>query len=119
MSKEGIEPQEKTLRAIIDFPTPKNADESRRFVAIANFYRRFISGFSKIAKPLNHLQKKDIKFEWTKECNEAFLCLKQHLSSKPLLATPNYGEHFYVATDAASKTGIGGVLMQETLRLRR
>ena len=113
VSETGIEPQEKTVRAIREFPVPKNADETRRFVAIANFYRRFVSGFSKIAQPLNELQKKDVIFEWTKERQEAFQELKERLIHQPVLAIPRYGDHFYVATDAASKRGIGGVLMQK------
>nr|GEW66073.1 retrotransposon protein, putative, Ty3-gypsy subclass [Tanacetum cinerariifolium] len=77
----------------------------------AGYYRRFIEGFSKIAKPITKLTQKKVKFEWGDKRETAFQLLKQKLCSAPILALPEGSEDFIVYCDASSK-GLGAVLMQ-------
>jgi hypothetical protein len=84
----------------------------RIFLRLAGYYRRFIPNFSKIAKPMTKLLEKEAKFEWSPQCEEAFLTLKQLLTTAPVLAQPDIEKTFDVYCDA-SGTGIGGVLMQD------
>jgi hypothetical protein len=79
---------------------------------MAGYYRRFIPNFSKIAKPITNLLKKDEKFVWNTEHDEAFQTLKKLLTTSPVLAQPNITKPFDVYCDA-SGTGFGCVLMQE------
>ena len=79
---------------------------------MASYYRRFISGFSDIACPLNRLTQKDIKFAWTKECETAFLTLKEQLVSSPILAFP-VPDSDYILYNDTSDVGVGAVLAQE------
>ncbi|GKC94904.1 putative reverse transcriptase domain-containing protein [Tanacetum coccineum] len=78
---------------------------------LAGYYRRFIEGFSKIAKPMTKLTQKKVKFEWGDKQEAAFQLLKQKLCSAPILALPEGSEDFIVYCDA-SKKGLGAVLMQ-------
>jgi hypothetical protein len=78
---------------------------------LAGYYRRFIVWFSKISHPINSLQKKGNKFEWTLKCENNFNQLKELLSSAPMLKIANPNEYFVVYTDAC-KEGLGGVLTQ-------
>ena len=71
-----------------------------------NYYRRFVRRFSNIANPLNALTKKNVPFDWTVACAEAFDKLKRALVSAPILAYPNFREPFLLFVDASS-TGIG------------
>ena len=64
------------LAGIQDWPTPSTIKQVRSFLGFGNFYQKFISHYSNIAKPLNDLTKKDKKFEWTNECQESFDALK-------------------------------------------
>nr|GEZ97225.1 putative reverse transcriptase domain-containing protein [Tanacetum cinerariifolium] len=82
-----------------------------QFLGLAGYYRRFIEGFSKIAKPMTKLTQKKVKFEWGNKQEEAFQLLKQKLCSAPILALPEGSEDFIVYCDAANK-GLGTVLMQ-------
>ncbi|GKA20265.1 putative reverse transcriptase domain-containing protein, partial [Tanacetum coccineum] len=75
------------------------------------YYRRFIEGFSKIAKPMTKLTQKKVKFEWGDKQESAFQLLKQKLCSAPILALPEGNEDFIAYYDA-SKKGLGAVLMQ-------
>jgi hypothetical protein len=65
--------------------------EVRSFIGLAGYYRRFITRFSKTAHPITSLQRKEKKFQWTKECEKSFQRLKQLLTNAPILriADPN------------------------------
>nr|GEX98322.1 putative reverse transcriptase domain-containing protein [Tanacetum cinerariifolium] len=78
---------------------------------LAGYYRRFIEGFSKIAKSMTKLTQKGIKFDWGEKEENAFQLIKQKLCSVPILALPEGSEDFMVYCDASHK-GLGVVLMQ-------
>ena len=62
VTKEGISVDPEKIRAIEDWPVPKDVTDVRSFMGITGYYRRFIEGFSKIANPITSLQKKGKKF---------------------------------------------------------
>lgn len=111
ISSMGIQPDKSKYQAIQNYPTPKNADDVRRFVAFCNYYRRFIPYFSEITSPLNAMLKKNSKFEWTKDCQNSFLNLKNKLLSPQILKFPDFTKKFILSTDA-SKIACGAVLTQ-------
>nr|GFB59024.1 putative reverse transcriptase domain-containing protein [Tanacetum cinerariifolium] len=78
---------------------------------LVGYYRRFIEGFSKIAKSMTKLTHKAIKFDWGEKEENAFQLIKQKLCSAPILALPEGIEDFVVYCDASHK-GLGVVLMQ-------
>jgi hypothetical protein len=78
---------------------------------LAKYYRRFLENFSKIAKPMTELLKKERKFKWTNECEISFQELKKRLVSAPVLCLPDLEKEFQVYYDA-SRQGLGSVLMQ-------
>nr|GEY69779.1 reverse transcriptase domain-containing protein [Tanacetum cinerariifolium] len=82
-----------------------------QFLGLAGYYRRFIEGFSKIAKPMTKLTQNKVKFEWGDKQEVVFQLLKQKLCSAPILALPEGSEDFIVYCDASNK-GLGAVLMQ-------
>ncbi|GKB71065.1 putative reverse transcriptase domain-containing protein [Tanacetum coccineum] len=85
--------------------------EIRQFLGLAGYYRRFIEGFSKIAKSMTKLTQKGIKFDWGEKEENAFQLIKQKLCSVSILALPEGSEDFVVYCDASHK-GLGVVLMQ-------
>ncbi|GJV55712.1 putative reverse transcriptase domain-containing protein [Tanacetum coccineum] len=85
--------------------------EIRQFLGLAGYYRRFIEGFSKIAKPMTKLTQKKVTFEWGDKQEAAFHTLKTKLYSTPILALPQGAENFIVYCDE-SHQGLGAVLMQ-------
>jgi hypothetical protein len=68
----------------------------RSFLGLARYYRRFIKNFSKIAKPMTNLLKKNNEFEWTPECEHSFQTLKHKLTTTPVLALPDIQKDFVV-----------------------
>jgi len=111
ITAKGIQTDPSKHKHILEYPIPKNADEVRRFVAFCNYYRRFIKNFAEIAKPLNNLLKKNVTFNWTNDCNNAFENLKNKLINPPILKYPNFNEKFILTTDASSNA-LGAVLSQ-------
>jgi hypothetical protein len=85
ISGKGISVDPEKVKAIMEWPVPKNAHEVISFMGLAGYYWIFVEGFSKIAKPITTLQRKGVRYEWTKECDRAFIELKRLLTSAPIL----------------------------------
>ncbi|GJR17461.1 putative reverse transcriptase domain-containing protein [Tanacetum coccineum] len=78
---EGIHVDPAKIEAIKDWASPKTTTEIRQFLGLAGYYRRFIEGFSKIARPMTKLTQKSMKFEWGEKAKAAFQLLKQKLQA--------------------------------------
>ncbi|GJS46744.1 putative reverse transcriptase domain-containing protein [Tanacetum coccineum] len=111
IDSKGIHVDPAKIESIKDWASPKSPTEIRQFLGLAGYYRRFIEGFSKIAKPMTKLTQKKVKFVWGDKQEAAFQLLKQKLCSAPILALPEGSEDFIAYCDA-SKKGLGAVLMQ-------
>ncbi|GKD33699.1 putative reverse transcriptase domain-containing protein, partial [Tanacetum coccineum] len=111
IDSEGIHVDPAKIEAIKDWASPKTPTEIHQFLGLAGYYRRFIEGFSKIARPMTKLTQKSVKFEWGEKAEAAFQLLNQKLCSAPILALPEGSENFVVYCDASHK-GLGAVLMQ-------
>ncbi|GJR39929.1 putative reverse transcriptase domain-containing protein [Tanacetum coccineum] len=109
--RRGIHVDPAKIESIKDWASPKTPTEIRQFLGLAGYYRRFIEGFSKIAKSMTKLTQKGIKFDWGEKEEDAFQLIKQKLCSAPILALPEGSEDFVVYCDASHK-GLGAVLMQ-------
>ena len=112
VSAKGIQPDSAKLEAVTKYPTPRNIEELRAFLGLANYYRRFVQSYAHIAGPLYNLTRKSIAgYKWTECCEESFVQLKQALTSPPILAYPKFDTMFTVSMDA-SDTAMGAVLSQ-------
>lgn len=114
VSVDGIKANPKKIEVIRQYPRPKDIKQIQSFLGMINYYRRFINGFARIAKPLTILCKKDQPFIWTNFTQTAFEKLKTILAEEITLAFPNFESIFYVTTDA-SDIALGGVLSQGDL----
>jgi len=100
------------MAGVADWPTPKKLKESQGFMGFANFYRRFIKGFSEIARPLNNLAKKDNPWRWEEEQQKAFDTLKKAFTTAPVLKMPDPNKKYRLECDASNYT-TGAVLSQQ------
>ncbi|GJS20244.1 putative reverse transcriptase domain-containing protein [Tanacetum coccineum] len=111
IDSQGIHVDPAKIEFIKDWASPKTPTEIRQFLGLAGYYRRFIEGFSKIAKSMTKLTQKGIKFNWGEKEENSFQLIKQKLCSVPILALPKGSEDFVVYCDSSHK-GLGAVLMQ-------
>lgn len=114
ISFQSVQPGERKINAVKNYPHPKNVHELRQFLGLAGYFRKFICNFSIIALPLTRLLKKDVIFVWDQEQETAFNDLKLKLVSQPTLAIYDHNAETELHTDA-SKYGIGGILLQRQL----
>nr|GEX55164.1 putative reverse transcriptase domain-containing protein [Tanacetum cinerariifolium] len=94
IDSEGVHVDPAKIADIKNWATPMTPTEVRQFLGLADYYRRFIEGFSLISKPLTKLTQKNKKFEWETEAEEAFQTLKQKLCCAPILALPEGSDDF-------------------------
>ena len=86
--------------------------EVRQFLGLTSYYRRFVKGYSDIARPLYDLTKADVKWNWDVNCEDAFATLKEKLTTAPVLAYPDVNGGEFILDCDASNSGIGAVLSQ-------
>nr|GEZ96115.1 putative reverse transcriptase domain-containing protein [Tanacetum cinerariifolium] len=111
IDSRGIHVDPTKIESVKDWASPKTPTDIRQFLGLAGYYRRFIEGFSKIAKPMTNLTQKRVIFNWGDKQEAVFQLLKQKLCSAPILALPEGSEDFVAYCDASRK-GLGDVLMQ-------
>src|SRR6266852_2129191 len=100
------------VRTIMAWPTPQKLCELRAFLSFANFYRRFIKNFARLARPLNNLTKKDTPWRWDPPQDEAFLFLKCSFPTEPILVMWEPDRPTCIEVDA-SGYATGGILLQQ------
>jgi hypothetical protein len=112
VGSSGVQVDPSKIKVIKDWPVPATPTEVRSFLGLANYFRKFIQGFSKMAQPLNALTKSSSMGVWGVAEQSAFDSIKNALLSTPCLAMPDMDKDFVVIADA-SITGLGAVLLQD------
>ena len=76
---KDTKPLPEKLESIAKLPMPQNAKQVKQFLGLVGYYRKFVSHFSDISRPLTQFTKKNESFNWTTECNKSFQMLKDYL----------------------------------------
>jgi len=111
---DGLRVAPDKIGAVQQWPQPKNVSDVRSFLGLANFYRRFVKDYSRIALPLTELTKEvtGAGFRWGAAQQAAFEALKAALCSPPVLLVPDQSKPFVLNCDAC-KYAIGATLQQD------
>jgi len=109
MGQGKIKIEEDKVAGVLNWPVPKMVRDIRKFLGLANYYRRFVKDFAKLARPLNNLTRKDERWKWEEQQQKAFEQLKMVFTSRPLLVAPDLDKEFRVEADT-SNFAMGGVL---------
>src|SRR5436305_12104708 len=96
VGREGIRPDPEKIEKIKHFPVPTNLTQLRSALGLFSYYRKFIKDFSKIAKPMLTLLKKETPFNWTNKQQQAFEYLKERLIKSPILKYPDFEKPFTI-----------------------
>jgi hypothetical protein len=111
ITQNGLVKQPEKVRAITEFPTPRNVKEILRFHGMCQWYSSFIPGFAKLSEPMYRLLRKKVKFEWSPAQEASFQALKRAMCEDVMLHCLNYELPIFIRTDA-SDVGLGAVLVQ-------
>ena len=112
LSKEGIQPDPEGIQVIKNLKRPKDVKELRSVLGSMLYFKDFIEKFSDLTAPLYRLLKKNHKFLWQQEQQDAFDALKDALTSEKVLIKPDFGKDFYLQTDA-SDVATSAILAQK------
>jgi len=112
IGREGVKMSSDKVDAVLKWKNPESLTEVQSFLGFANFYRRFIKDYSRVARPLTELTKKTAgKWSWNQEAEAAFKELKKRFTTAPILAHFDAQRAVIIETDA-SDFAIGAVLSQ-------
>jgi hypothetical protein len=101
LTAEGVAVDPEKFIAVANWKRPTSVTEIQSFIGLVGYYRRFIEGFSKIARPMTTLLQKDKKFEWTNACERSFCELKRRLTTAPVLVLPDIYKDYTIYCDAS------------------
>ena len=104
LSATGIGPLPAKTHAIQNMKPPTTPKHVKAFLGLVGYYRKFIKGFTNIAKPLTLLTRQQVKFDWTPAHHAAFLHLKEAIVQAPILHYPNPTKKYIVYTDTSDDT---------------
>jgi hypothetical protein len=111
LTRDGVKPQAKKVKAIMRMEAPKTRRQLRGFIGLVNYYRFMWRKRSHIMAPLTEMVSNSVPFRWTEVCQRAFEEVKKIVSKEVLLSFPDYTQRFQLYTDASDKQ-IGAVLKQ-------
>lgn len=111
INEKGIHTDPEKVRAIKEFPTPKTVKQVRSFIGLASWYRRFVPNFALLTARLTLLTKKDQRWTWGLEQENAFHAMQDALTSAPILTCPDFNSMFTIQVDASNE-GLGASLTQ-------
>ncbi|XP_055910453.1 uncharacterized protein K02A2.6-like [Eupeodes corollae] len=109
ISEDGIKPSTKNLEAIKNAPQPQNLTQLKSYLGLLNYYSRFIPNLSTELRSLYELTKKEVAFEWSSKCEEAFIRSKTLILQNNILAHYDPSKEIVLHCDA-SPYGVGGIL---------
>ena len=112
VGRDGIRTSPEKVRAILDWPRPQSVHDIRSFLGLASYYRKFMKGFSQLAKPLTDLTREKVKWSWEDSQEASFKALKVAIATAPILRLPDFERQFVITTDA-SDVAIGAILEQD------
>ena len=113
ISRSGIEPDPDKINKIQDMQPPTTVRGVRSFLGAVGYYMKFIDEYAKIARPLVLLTRKNARFHWGEDCQQAFETLKNKLATASVLTYPDPKQPYKLYTDA-SQYALGAVLTQDT-----
>ena len=110
-NKTGVHVNPEKIKIVQDYPVPRTPKQVKSFLGLASYYKRFIKQFSHITAPLRQLLQKNVKYDWSSDCQKAFDTLKNALISAPILVRPDFDKPFILTTDS-STTACAYILSQ-------
>jgi len=116
ISESGVKPDPEKIKAVMDFPVPTTTKQLQGFMGLCNFFRKHVFRYADLTKPLTEIQNHKGTWPeglWTPQRQDAFIRLKQVLTSAPVLSLPDFDLMFETQVDA-SMNGVGAVLLQDT-----
>ena len=109
IGEDGVRIEKEKVQGVIEWPVLRSVKNMQKFLGLANYYRWFVKDFTKIAKLLHEIMRKETKWSWGERQQRAFEELKERFMTEPVLVTPDLDKEMRVEADALDFV-MGGVL---------
>ena len=93
--------EKEKVQEVVDQPVLKSVKNVQKFLRLENYYRQFVKDFTRVAKPLHEMTKKDVKWNWEEKKQKAFEELKKRFIIKLVLVIPDLDKKMRVETDVS------------------
>ena len=87
IGENRVRMEKEKVQGVIEWPVSKSVKDVQKFLGLANYYRRFVKDFAKIARPLYEMTRKENKWSWGEKQQKAFEELKERFTTEPVLVT--------------------------------
>ena len=101
IGEDGVRMEKEKVQEVVEWPVPKSMKDVQKFLELANYYRRFVKNFAKIARPLHEMTRKENKWNWRERQQKAFEELKERFTTEPVLVTPDLDKEMRVEVDVS------------------
>ena len=112
IGEDGVRTEKEKVQEVIEWPIPKSMKDVQKFLGLANYYRWFVKDFSRIAKPLHEMTRKEMKWSWRERQQKAFEELKERFMTEPVLITSDLDKEMRVEANTSDFV-TGGVLLMK------
>ena len=110
IEEDKVRMEKEKVQEVVEWPVPQSVKDVQKFLGLANYYRWFVKDFTKIARPLHEMMRKETKQSWEEKQQKVFKELKERFMIESVLVTPNLDKEMRVEADV-SDFAIGGVLL--------
>ncbi|CAG2202522.1 unnamed protein product [Mytilus edulis] len=115
-TKDGLKPTTDKVKAVKDCKAPESKEAVRSFLGMIGYLSKFIPRYTVLTAPLRELTKKEVKFKWGKQENEAFKTLKDSITDEKTMAFFDPKRPIIVRTEASYHEGLSAGLFQHTAK---
>ena len=112
IGEDGVRTEKEKVQEVIEWPIPKSMKDVQKFLGLANYYKWFVKDFSRIAKPLHEMTRKEMKWSWRERQQKAFEELKERFMTEPVLITSDLDKEMRVEANISDFV-TGGVLLMK------
>jgi len=112
IKEDGVKIEKKKVQGVIKWPVPRSIKDMQKFLRLANYYRQFVKDFTRIAKSLHEMTRKETKWNWGERQKRLFEELKERFMMEPVLVMPDLDKEIRVEADASDFATEGVLLMK-------
>ena len=98
---DRVKMEKERVQRVVDWPVLRSIKDVQKFLGLTNYYRQFVKDFTRVAKPLHEMTRKDVKWNWGERQQKVFEKLKKRFITEPVLVTPDLNKEIRVEADVS------------------
>jgi len=96
-----VKMEKEKVQGVLNWPVLRSVKDVQKFLGLTNYYRQFVKDFTRVAKPLHEMTRKNVKWDWEERQQKVFEELKERFIIEPVLVTPDLNKEMRVEADVS------------------